>query len=161
MSLIGYHYTTKRERKGEQMEGKKLLDTLSKIEGGELYDIFNLLPDSVGGEAWLLEIQYTTGRVAEYIQADEDYSLEDLRELGFEYANGQCEDYYYNINAEVQALSLWGLDEVSELVAELNAGAPYPTFTELNAQYLFAGKRMVWDAVVDQAFTNTEEMAVA
>jgi hypothetical protein len=143
------------------MEGKKLLDTLSKIESGELYDIFNLLPDSVGGEAWLLEIQYTTGRVAEYIQADEDYSLEDLRELGFEYANGQCEDYYYNINAEVQALSLWGLDEVSELVAELNAGAPYPSFTELNAQYLFAGKRMVWDAVVDQAFTNTEEMVVA
>ena len=143
------------------MEGKKLLDTLSKIEGGELYDIFNLLPDSVGGEAWLLEIQYTTGRVAEYIQADKDYSLEDLRELGFEYANGQCEDYYYNINAEVQALSLWGLDEVSELVAELNAGAPYPSFTELNTQYLFAGKRMVWDAVVDQAFTNTEEMAVA
>ena len=131
------------------MEGKKLLDTLSKIEGGELYDIFNLLPDSVGGEAWLLEIQYTTGRVAEYIQADKDYSLEDLRELGFEYANGQCEDYYYNINAEVQALSLWGLDEVSELVAELNA------------QYLFAGKRMVWDAVVDQAFTNTEEMVDA
>ena len=143
------------------MEGKKLLDTLSKIEGGELYDIFNLLPDSVGGEAWLLEIQYTAGRVAEYIQADKDYSLEDLRELGFEYANGQCEDYYYNINAEVQALSLWGLDEVSELVAELNAGAPYPSFTELNAQYLFAGKRMVWDAVVDQAFTNTEEMVDA
>ena len=143
------------------MEGKKLLDTLSKIEGGELYDIFNLLPDSVGGEAWLLEIQYTTGRVAEYIQADKDYSLEDLRELGFEYANGQCEDYYYNINAEVQALSLWGLVEVSELVAELNAGAPYPSFTELNAQYLFAGKRMVWDAVVDQAFTNTEEMVGA
>jgi hypothetical protein len=143
------------------MEGKKLLDTLSKIEGGELYDIFNLLPDSVGGEAWLLEIQYTTGRVAEYIQADEDYSLEDLRELGFEYANGQCEDYYYNINAEVQALSLWAMHEVSDLVAELNAGAPYPTLNELNAQYLFAGKRMVWDAVVDQAFTNTEEMAVA
>jgi hypothetical protein len=143
------------------MEGKKLLDTLSKIEGGELYDIFNLLPDSVGGEAWLLEIQYTTGRVADYIQADEDYSLDDLRDLGFEYANGQCEDYYYNINAEVQALSLWGLDEVSELVAEFNEGKPYPSFTELNAQYLFAGKRMVWDAVVDQAFTNTEEMVDA
>ena len=143
------------------MEGKKLLDTLSKIEGGEFYDIFNLLPDSAGGAEWIKEIKYTAGRVADYIQADEDYSLDDLRDLGFEYANGQCEDYYYNINAEVQALSLWGLDEVSELVAELNAGAPYPSFTELNAQYLFAGKRMVWDAVVDQAFTNTEEMAVA
>lgn len=143
------------------MEGKKLLETLSKIEGGELYDIFNLLPDSVGGEAWLLEIQYTAQRVSDYIEAEEDYSLEDLRDLGFEYANGQCEDYYFNINAEVQALSLWGLNEVSELVAEFNEGRPYPTFTELNAQYLFAGKRMVWDAIVDQMFTNTEEMAVA
>jgi hypothetical protein len=143
------------------MEGKKLLDTLSKIEGGELYDIFNLLPDSVGGGEWLKEIQYTAGRVAEYIQTGEDYSLDDLRDLGFEYANGQCEDYYFNINAEVQALSLWGLNEVSELVAELNEGRPYPSFTDLNAQYLFAGKRMVWDAVIDQAFTNTEEMVVA
>jgi hypothetical protein len=143
------------------MEGKKLLDTLSKIEGGEFYDIFNLLPDSAGGAEWIKEIKYTAGRVADYIQADEDYSLDDLRDLGFEYANGQCEDYYYNINAEVQALSLWGLDEVSELVAEFNEGKPYPSFTELNAQYLFAGKRMVWDAVVDQAFTNTEEMVDA
>ena len=143
------------------MEGKKLLDTLSKIEGGELYDIFNLLPDSVGGGEWLKEIQYTAGRVAEYIQADEDYSLEDLRELGFEYGNSECETYYFNINAEVQSLSLWGLDEVSELVAEFNAGAPYPSFTDLNAQYLFAGKKITWDAVIDQAFTNTEEMVDA
>jgi hypothetical protein len=143
------------------MEGKKLLDTLSKIEGGELYDIYNLLPDSVGGEAWLLEVQYTAERVAEYIEAEEDYSLEDLRDLGFEYANGQCEDYYFNINAEVQTLSLWAMHEVSDLVAEFNEGATYPTFNELNAQYLFAGKRMVWDAIVDQMFTNTEEMAVA
>jgi len=143
------------------MEGKKLLDTLSKIEGGELYDIFNLLPDSVGGGQWIKEIRYTAGRVAEYLSQLEDYSLDDLRDLGFEYANAQCEDYYFNINAEVQALSLWGLNEVSELVAELNEGRPYPSFTDLNAQYLFAGKRMIWDAVIDQAFTNTEEMVGA
>jgi hypothetical protein len=151
----------KQEREGDQMEGKKLLDTLSKIEGGELYNIYNLLPDSVGGEAWLLEVQYTAERVAEYIEAEEDYSLEDLRDLGFEYANGQCEDYYFNINAEVQTLSLWAMHEVSDLVAEFNEGATYPTFNELNAQYLFAGKRMVWDAIVDQMFTNTEEMVDA
>ncbi len=143
------------------MEGKKLLDTLSKIEGGEFYDIFNLLPDSAGGAEWIKEIKYTAGRVAEYIQAEDDYSLEDLRDYGNEYANGECETYYFNINAEVQALSLWGLDEVSDYVAELNEGRPYPTFTELNSQYLYAGKQITWDAVVDQAFTNTEEMVDA
>jgi len=143
------------------MEGKKLLDTLSKIEGGETYDIFNLLPDSVGGGEWLKEIQYTAERVAEYIQAEEDYSLEDLRDYGREYANGQCENYYKNINDEVQALSLWASNEIDEEVAMLNEGRPYPTFNELNAQYLFAGKRMVWDAIVDQMFTNTEEMVDA
>jgi len=143
------------------MEGKKLLDTLSKIEGGELYDIFNLLPDSAGGAEWIKEIKYTAGRVAEYIQAEEDYSLEDLRDYGREYANGQCENYYKNINDEVQALSLWASNEIDEEVAMLNEGRPYPTFNELNSQYLFAGKRMVWDAIVDQMFTNTEEMVDA
>lgn len=139
------------------MEGKKLLDTLSKIEGGKFYDIFNLLPDNAGGAEWIKEVKYTAGRVAEYLSQLEDYSLDDLRDLGNEYANSECETYYFNINAEVQALSLWGLDEVSEFVAELNEGADYPTFTELNTQYLYAGKKIIWDAVADQAFTNTSE----
>jgi len=143
------------------MEGKEILATLSKIEGGELYDIFNLLPDSAGGAEWIKEIKYTAQRVAEYIQADDQYTLEDLRDLNHEYANGECETYYFNINAEVQALSLWALDEVSDLVAELNEGRPYPSFTDLNTQYLYAGKLITWDAVVDQAFINTEELADA
>jgi len=139
------------------MEGKKLLDTLSKIEGGETYDIFNLLPDSVGGGEWLKEIQYTAERVAEYIQAEEDYSLEDLRDYGREYANGQCENYYKNINDEVQALSLWASNEIDEEVAMLNEGRPYPSLTDLNSQYLFVVNRMLWDAVVDQAFQHTTQ----
>lgn len=143
------------------MNGKELLATLSKIEGGEFYDIFNLLPDSAGGAEWIKEIKYTAQRVAEYIQADDHYTLEDLRDYGHEYANSECETYYFNINAEVQALSLWGLSEVSDYVAELNEGRPYPSFTDLNSQYLYAGKQITWDAVVDQAFTNTEELADA
>jgi hypothetical protein len=140
-----------------KVKGAELLATLSKIEGGEFYDIFNLLPDSTGGAEWVKEIQYTADRVAEYVQADEEYSLETLRDYGREYANGECETYYFNINAEVQALSLWGLNEVSELVAELNEGRPYPSFTDLNSQYLYAGKQITWDAVVDQAFQNTNQ----
>jgi len=139
----------------DKVKGVDLLATLSKIEDGEFYNIFNLLPDSTGGAVWVKEIQYTAGRVAEYIQADEDYALDDLRDLSFEYGNSECETYYFNINAEVQSLSLWGLDEVTELVLEFNAGAPYPSFTDLNAQYLFAGKKITWDAVVDQAFQHS------
>jgi len=140
-----------------KVKGTDLLATLSKIEGGEFYDIFNLLPDSAGGAEWIKEIKYTAQRVAEYVHPLDDYSLEDLRDYGNQYANGECETYYFNINAEVQSLSLWGLDEVSDYVAELNEGRPYPTFTELNSQYLYAGKQITWDAVVDQAFQNTDQ----
>jgi hypothetical protein len=142
------------------MNGKELLTTLSKIEGGEFYNIFNLLPDSAGGVEWIKEIKYTAGRVAEYIQADEDYTLETLRDYGHEYADGQCETYYKNINDEVQALSLWASNEIDEEVAEMAEGID-PTLTKLQALYLFVAKRMVWNAVVDQAFTNTDEMADA
>ena len=141
------------------MEGKKLLDTLSKIEGGEFYDIFNLLPDNAGGAEWIKEVKYTAGRVAEYLSQLEDYSLDDLRDLGNEYANSECETYYFNINAEVQALSLWASNEIDEEVAELAGWAEdmQPTLTKLQSLYLFVAKRMVWDAVADQAFTNTSE----
>jgi hypothetical protein len=143
------------------MEGKKLLETLEKIKGGETYDIFNLLPDIAGGSVWLDEIKDTAMYAQGYINEGEDYDLETLRDFNYEYANGQCETYYKNINEEVQALSLWASNEVDEEVAELNEGATYPSLTDLNTQYLFVAKRMVWDAVVDQAFANTEEMVDA
>jgi hypothetical protein len=97
------------------MEGKKLLDTLSKIEGGELYDIFNLLPDSVGGEAWLLEIQYTAQRVGDYIEAEEDYSLEDLRELGHEYATDDAKPIILTSTLKFKPLVYGLLDEVERV----------------------------------------------
>jgi hypothetical protein len=142
------------------MEGKKLLETLEKIKGGETYDIFNLLPDIAGGSVWLDEIKDTAMYVQGYINEGEDYTLETLRDYGHEYADGQCETYYRNINDEVQALSLWASNEIDEEVAEMAEGID-PTLTKLQALYLFVAKRMVWDAVTDQAFTNTEEMADA
>ena len=138
------------------MEGKKLLDTLEKIKGGETYDIFNLLPDIAGGSVWLDEIKDTAMYMKGYINAFEDYDLDNLRDYGQEYANGQCETYYKNINDEVQSLSLWASNEIDEEVKELASNIE-PKLTTLQGLYLFVAKRMVWDAVADQAFTNTSE----
>ena len=139
----------------DKVKGVDLLATLEKIKSGETYDIFNLLPDIAGGSVWLDEIKDTAMYVQGYINEGEDYDLETLRDYGREYANGQCENYYKNINNEVQALSLWASNEIDEEVAMLNEGRSYPSLTDLNSQYLFVANRMLWDAVVDQAFQHS------
>jgi hypothetical protein len=145
-----------------KVKGVELLATLEKIKGGETYDIFNLLPDIAGGSVWLDEIKDTAMYVQGYVNADDDYGIDDLRDYGHEYADGQCETYYKNINDEVQSLSLWASNEIDEGVAELADGIE-PTLTKLQSLYLFVAKRMVWDAVVDQTFqhTTTDELVEA
>jgi hypothetical protein len=137
-----------------KVKGAELLATLEKIKDGQTYDIFNLLPDIAGGSVWLDEIKDTAMYVQGYVNADEDYSIDDIRDYNHEYANVQCETYYKNINDEVQALSLWASNEIDEEVAELADGIE-PTLTKLQSLYLFVAKRMVWDAVVDQAFQHS------
>jgi hypothetical protein len=139
-----------------KVKGAELLATLEKIKNGETYDIFNLLPDIAGGSVWLDEIKDTALYVQGYVNADDDYEISDLRDYGHEYADGQCETYYKNINDEVQALSLWASNEIDAEVAELAEGID-PTLTKLQSLYLFVAKRMIWDAVVDQAFQNTNQ----
>lgn len=139
-----------------KVKGAELLATLEKIKDGETYDIFNLLPDIAGGSVWLDEIKDTALYVQGYVNADDDYDISDLRDYGHEYADGQCETYYKNINDEVQALSLWASNEIDAEVAEMAEGID-PTLTKLQSLYLFVAKRMVWDAVVDQAFQNTNQ----
>jgi hypothetical protein len=140
----------------DKVKGVDLLATLEKIKGGETYDIFNLLPDIAGGSVWLDEIKDTAMYVQGYVNADDDYGIDDLRDYGHEYADGQCETYYKNINDEVQALSLWASNEIDEEVAEMAEGIE-PKLTKLQSLYLFVAKHMVWDAVVDQAFQNTNQ----
>lgn len=137
--------------------GKELKATLAKIKEGELFDIFNLLPDIAGGEAWVAEIKDCARSMADWLDEGRDYDLDDLRDLGGEWSNSECEDYYNNINARVQALSLWASNDLDAEVQEINDGAGYPSLTDLNAQYLCSAMRQLWDAVADQAHTNTEE----
>ena len=137
--------------------GKELKATLQKIEDGERFDIFNLLPDIAGGEAWAAEIKDCARSMADWLDEGRDYDLDDLRDLGGEWSNSECEDYYNNINARVQALSLWASNDLDAEVQEINNGAEYPSLTDLNSQYLCSAMRQLWDAVADQAHTNTEE----
>lgn len=137
--------------------GKELKATLAKIEGGERFDIFNLLPDIAGGEAWAAEIKDCARSMADWLDEGRDYDLDDLRDLGGEWSNSECEDYYNNINARVQSLSLWASNDLDAEVQEINNGAEYPSLTDLNSQYLCSAMRQLWDAVADQAHQNTEE----
>ena len=140
------------------MEGKLIIAALEKIENGQLYEIFRLLPDIAGGEAWRGEVQDCAQAVQDYINAGDDYELDDLRDYGWEFASGQCETYYKDINDRVQELALWASNELDDEVAELNQERDYPSLTDLNAQYLCSAMRMLWDAVIDQAFENAEEV---
>lgn len=144
------------------MNSKNLQDTLAKIEAGELYDIFNLLPTIAAGPNWVGEIQDCARSMSEWLDSEREYDLDDLRDLGHQWADSECEDYYSNINKRVQDLSLWASPELDCEVEELTAGAQLgSTLTDLHAQYLFAAMRQLWDAVADQAFQNSEELANA
>jgi len=136
--------------------GKELKATLGKIEGGELFDIFNLLPDIAGGEAWSAEIKDCARSMGEWLDDEKDYDLDDLRDLGGQWSNSECEDYYSNINKRVQDLSLWASNELDAEVQDINQGSEFPSLTDLNAQYLCSAMRQLWDAVADQAHQNTE-----
>lgn len=139
------------------MNGKQLKETLLKIEGGELYDIFNLLPEVAGGAAWLDEIKDCARSMRDYLDDSIDYTLEDLRDLSMSYAEREVEDYYSNINKRVQELSLWASPELDSDVQEVNEGRDYPSLTDLNTQYLYCASVQLFSAVADQAFQHTEE----
>lgn len=138
------------------MKGKALLETLSKIEGGETYEIFNLLPEIAGGEAWIGEIKDTAQSMAGYINAEELYDLDDIKDFGGGFANGEVEDYYNNINKRVQELSLWASNDIEEHLEEMGYEGG-KSITDLNAQFLCSAMWIMWDAVADQLFQNTEE----
>ena len=139
------------------MNGLELKATLQKIEEGETYDIFNLLPEVAGGKDWLGEIQDCAQRMSEYLYDDKEYDIDDLRDLGWQFAESECEDYYSNINKRVQDLSLWASSELDAEVTDMVADDREMTLTKLQGLYLYNAMRRLWDAVADQAYENTEE----
>lgn len=141
------------------MNGKQLQDTLAKIEAGQLYDTFRLLPTIAAGEVWVGEIKDCARSMSEWLDTEKEYDIDELRDLGSQWANSECEDYYSNINKRVQDLNLWASPELDEEVQELSGGAQLgSTLTDLHAIYLYAAMRQLWDAVADQAFENSQEL---
>jgi hypothetical protein len=138
------------------MNGKAILETLKTIEEGETFDIWNLLPDIASGPEWAGEIKDAAQAVADYIQEDEDYSAEDLRDHSHEYADNCTASSYKYIHDQVHALDLWASDEIEAEVTEI-AGESVTSLTRLESYYYYTAMRMVFDAVADQALENTEE----
>lgn len=143
------------------MNGKDLQATLATIEAGQLYDIFNLLPTIAGGEVWLNEIKYCARSISEWLEAERDYDIDDLHDLGHQWADSECEDYYSNINKRVQDLSLWASPELDCTVEDLGGVQAGACLTDVHSLYLYAAMRQLWDAVADQAFQNSQELADA
>lgn len=137
--------------------GAQLQETLKKIEGGELFDIFNLLPEIAAGPQWVAEITDCARSMAEWITDDRDYDLDDLRDIGGQWADSETETYHNHINQRVQDLSLWASNDIDTQVQELFQREAVPTLTELNSIYVYCAMRQLWDAVADQAHQNTEE----
>lgn len=138
--------------------GKALRETLRDIEDGANYNIYNLLPNGASGFAWGDEVFSGARTLRDWIDPDKNYELDDLRDMVGQIADGETQDYHANINKRVQALTLWAYDELDELVQEFfpHNVSDQPTLNDLNSRYLYAGMRILFDAIVDQAYENTE-----
>lgn len=139
-------------------KGADLLTALGNIQRGEIGDIWNLLPDIASGLNWKAEIEDTASSAKDYIELNEEYDLEDLRDYGMEYADRIVEDTYKNIHDRVHDLSLWASPEIDEEVASLFTDNMYAvSMTKLESLYLYTAFRMIWDAVIDEAFKNSNQ----
>lgn len=138
------------------MNGKALLKTLETIKGGEFYDIWNLLPTSASGKEWKEEILDAVSDLKDRINEDEDYDLDELRDMSHEYADNCVSSSYKYIHDKNHALSLWACDEIDEEISIL--GGKRDTMTDFESLYYYVATRMVFDAVADQCYENAEEL---
>lgn len=146
------------------MNKDHLIAALSEINaanlpGGDMSALWDKLPDYVAGPNWIGEIIDAASRWKDYIYDDKDYSLDELTDYVHELANGECEDYYSNINKRVQDLALWAHPEIDSDVEDLTGGQLVDlTLTGLNSLYLFAAMRSLFAAVIEYAYERAEEL---
>jgi hypothetical protein len=131
--------------------------TVDNLPAGKLGDLWNKLPDYVAGPNWVGEIADVASQWLGYIYEDKDYQLEDLLDYIGELANGECEDYYSNINNRVQSLSLWAYPELDYSVAELGTTGD-GTLTGLNSLYLYSAMDNLYRTVIVYAYDKAEEL---
>jgi hypothetical protein len=132
--------------------------TADNLSGGKLGDLWSKLPDYVGGGNWLGEIADAASQWLGYIYEDKDYQLEDLLDYIGELADGECADYYSNINKRVQELSLWAYPELDYSVAELGGGVNDGSLTGLNSLYLYCAMDNLYRCVIEYAYDRAAEL---
>lgn len=137
--------------KGFKMEGKKLLDSLSRIEDGDFGRLFSYLPTIASGEHWRNEVIYCAGRVKDYLTEGGDYLEETLLSTDSEYADSQVETYYSQIHEANHNLGLWASPELDEAVEDCGF-APSTVMTDLEKAYYYVASAIIWQAVVREAF---------
>jgi hypothetical protein len=146
------------------MNKDNLIAALSEINaanlpGGNMSALWDKLPDYVAGPKWIGEIIDAASQWQGYVYEDKDYSLDDLTDYVHELANGECEDYYSNINKRVQELSLWAYPAIDSDVEDLIGGQLVDTtLTGLNSLYLFAAMRSLFAAVIEYAYERAAEL---
>jgi hypothetical protein len=129
------------------------------LPGGNMSALWDKLPDYVAGPNWIGEIIDAASQWQGYVYDDKEYSLDELTDYVHELANGECEDYYSNINKRVQELSLWAYPEIDSDVLELiDPERGDLSITGLNSLYLFAAMRSLFQAVIEYAYERAEEL---
>ena len=142
------------------MQGKQIKATLSTITresmtNGSMSELWQELPDFISGSDWVGEIADMARTAFDWVSDDEEYTEDRLTDLSDNLANGECEDYYVNINKRAQALSLWAYDELDDEVIE--CGFEGKTLTDLNTLYLFCAMRGLAYQVLTYAYNKAEE----
>ena len=149
------------------MQGKEMKAVLSTITtesmtNGTMSELWEKLPDFIGGAEWVGEIDDMASKCADWISDEQDYT-EDITDLDCKLANSEIEDYYVNINKRVQALSLWAYDELDDEVEEMTGGGDgaYSTLTALNSLYLFCAMRGLAYQILTYAYEKALELEVS
>ena len=152
------------------MQGKQIKATLSTITqesmtNGSMSELWEELPDFISGSDWVGEIADMARTATDWVSDDEEYTWvsddeeytdDRLMDLASDLANGECEDYYVNINRRAQALSLWAYDELDDEVIE--CGFEGKTLTDLNTLYLFCAMRGLAYRILTYAYNKAEEL---
>ena len=147
------------------MQGKQIKATLSTITresmtNGSMSELWQELPDFISGSDWVGEIADMARTASDWVSDDEEYTEYRLTDLSNDLANGECEDYYANINKRAQALSLWAYDELDDEVEDITGGgdSAYSSLKALNSLYLYCAMRGLAYRILTYAYNKAEEL---
>lgn len=137
--------------------GNQLKSILSGVTGEIIPDtLWELLPEHVAGAQWRGEIWGAARTLADWLNDEQEYDLDTLRDMSGQLADSETEDYYANINRRVQELNLWAVDDLDEEVAQ--SGLYLNTLTDMNSAYLYCAMRGLYETLMQWAIDTAQEL---